>query len=216
VVSGSIASIFGANLAVGQGSAGAGPLPKTLAQLGITIGGVTAPIYFATSGQVNVQVPWEIAGQTVPPIVATVNGVASPPDYVDIANYAPGLFTVDASGSGQGAILVGTSANLAAPGSPATRGGYIAIFCTGLGAVTNPPATGTLAPLAPLSVSIITPTVTVGGAPAKVSFSGLAPGFAGLYQVNVVVPSEAPPGNAVPVVMSFGSVTSNTATIAVQ
>jgi uncharacterized protein (TIGR03437 family) len=216
LVAGSIASVFGSNLAVGQGAAGAGALPQTLAQSGVTIGGVTAPMYFATSGQINVQVPWEIAGQNLPPIVATVNGVASRPDYPDIVSYAPGIFTVDASGSGQGAILVGTTANLAGPGSPAARGGYIAIYCTGLGAVTNPPATGALAPLSPLSVSIVTPTVTIANVPAKVSFSGLAPGFAGLYQVNVVVPSELPPGDAVPVVMSFGSVNSNTVTIAIR
>jgi uncharacterized protein (TIGR03437 family) len=128
----------------------------------------------------------------------------------------PHIFTVDASGKGQGAILVGATDQLAAPGSPATRGGYIAIFCTGLGAVTNQPATGAAALASPLSVSVITPTVTIGGAPAQVSFSGLAPGFAGLYQVNALVPLNVPPGNAVQVILSAGSVDSNAVTIAVK
>jgi uncharacterized protein (TIGR03437 family) len=216
VVAGSIASIFGSNLAVGEGAASGTPLPATLAQSSIKIGGVAAPMYFATSGQVNIQVPWEVAGQTVPPIIATVNGATSYPEGVNMANYAPGIFTMDASGSGQGAILVGTTAQVASPTSPAARGGYISIYCTGLGAVTNTPLTGSPAVANPLSVSVITPTVTVDGAPAQVTFSGLAPGFAGLYQVNAIVPLNVPPGNAIPVAISFGTVLSNTVTIAVQ
>ena len=62
----------------------------------------------------------------------------------------------------------------------------------------------------------MTPTVTIGGVPASVSFSGLAPGYFGLYQVNAQVPANAPTGNAVPVVLTIGGVSSNTVTIAVQ
>jgi uncharacterized protein (TIGR03437 family) len=68
----------------------------------------------------------------------------------------------------------------------------------------------------PLSVTIATPTVTIGGIVALVPFSGLAPGAVGLYQVNVQVPMGAPTGDAVPVILSIGGVTSNTVTIAVQ
>jgi type VI secretion system secreted protein VgrG len=75
VVAGSIASIFGSNLAVGQDVASGVPLPTTLAQSSIKIGGVAAPMYFATASQVNVQIPWEMAGQGLPSIIDTVNGV---------------------------------------------------------------------------------------------------------------------------------------------
>jgi uncharacterized protein (TIGR03437 family) len=60
------------------------------------------------------------------------------------------------------------------------------------------------------------PLVTVGGVNASVSFSGLAPGYVGLYQVNVQVPANAPSGDAVPVILNIGGVTANTVTIAVQ
>jgi uncharacterized protein (TIGR03437 family) len=63
---------------------------------------------------------------------------------------------------------------------------------------------------------LITPTVTIGGVVAVVSYSGLAPDFAGLYQVNAIVPLGISPGNTVPVVISNGNVASNTVTIAVQ
>ncbi len=71
---------------------------------------------------------------------------------------------------------------------PAAAGTYLSIYCTGLGSVSNQPATGTAAPASPLAVTTTTPTVTIGGVAAQVSFSGLTPGTVGLYQVNVQVP----------------------------
>jgi len=101
--------------------------------------------------------------------------------------------------------------------NPAVAGTTVLlIYCTGLGAVTNQPATGSAALSSLLSKTMTTPTVTIGGASADVQFSGLAPGFVGLYQVNAAVPAAAAKGNAVPVLLSIGGVISNTATIAVQ
>ena len=217
VVAGSIAAVFGSNLAIGQASSVMPtPLPTTLAQSGILIGGRAAPLYLAAPGQVTMQIPWELAGQTQVSIMATVNGVASNTQTVPLAPFAPGIFSINSSGTGQGAILVAPTAQLAAPGTPASRGGYVSIFCTGLGAVTNQPPTGASALAVPLSITLTTPTVTIGGVGAVVSYSGLAPGLAGLYQVNAIVPSGVSPGSAVSVVISFGNITSNTVTIAVQ
>ncbi len=103
------------------------------------------------------------------------------------------------------------------PGSrPVNHGEFLSIFCAGLGDVTNRPATGAAALGNPLSTTIANPTVTIGEVPAAVSFSGLAPGFVGLYQVNVEVPSNAPTGEAVEVGLTIGGVASNTVTIAIQ
>src|ERR1019366_8993680 len=88
--------------------------------------------------------------------------------------------------------------------------------CTGLGAVTNQPETGAAAPSNPLAVTITKPSVTIGSVPAQVLFSGLAPGSVGEYQVNALVPSNAPTGDAVQVILSIGSATSNAVEIAVQ
>jgi len=101
--------------------------------------------------------------------------------------------------------------------NPATPGSTVVlIYCTGLGAVSNQPASGVPSPSNPPAATTTTPTVMIGGAPAQVFFSGLAPGFVGEYQVNALVPAATAPGNAVPVTISIGGTTSNTVTIAVQ
>ncbi|HWE52581.1 MAG TPA: ice-binding family protein, partial [Bryobacteraceae bacterium] len=217
VTAGSIAAVFGSNLSIGQSSGAIVlPLPTTLAQASFALGTFATPMYFASAGQANVQIPWELAGQTQAQITATVNGSNSGAQTVAIAPFAPGIFSLNMSGSGQGAVLVATTAQLASAATPAARGGYIAIFCTGLGAVSNGPPTGMAAGSSPLSFTLTQPTVTVGGASATVSYSGLAPTLVGLYQVNAIVPSSVAVGNAVPVVVRIGGIDSNTVTIAVQ
>jgi len=149
-------------------------------------------------------------------VIVTTNGVSAAPITVALSPLAPGLLSANEQGSGQGAILVAGTNQVASPARPVNRTEAISIYCLGLGAVANPPASGTPAPFnAPVSTTNA-PTVQVGGVPGTVLFSGLAPGFTGLYQVNVQMPLNAPTGASIPVVLSFGSVISNTVTIAVQ
>jgi uncharacterized protein (TIGR03437 family) len=103
------------------------------------------------------------------------------------------------------------------PGSrPAKVGEYITVFCTGLGAVANQPATGASASSTSLSAtSGAAVTVSIGGVNAPVSFAGLAPGFVGFYQVNAQVPPQAPAGAAVPLTISMGGAGSNQTTVAI-
>jgi hypothetical protein len=129
---------------------------------------------------------------------------------------------MDQSGSGQGAVLIAANGNLAAASGsvvgrlsrPVLPGEYVSIYCTGLGAVSNQPASGGAAPGDQLALTNATPSVTIGGIPATVVFSGLAPGFVGLYQVNVQVPPNVPAGDALPAVVSIGSASSKTVTLA--
>jgi uncharacterized protein (TIGR03437 family) len=221
VAAGSIASVFGSNLSVGQASASTVPLPTTLASSSLRIGGQVAPLFAALPSQVNLQIPWEVAGQTQATVTATAGGMSSSPQLVTIAAFAPGIFMLNAAGSSQGIVVIAGTQLLAelasgADGRPAASGEFISIYCTGLGAVSNQPATGSAAPAGLLSVTTTTPTVTIGGIAAQVSFSGLAPGSVGLYQVNVQMPMGAPAGAAVPLILSIGGVVSNTVTIAVQ
>jgi uncharacterized protein (TIGR03437 family) len=135
VVAGSIAAVFGSGLSVGQSSPEVStPLATSLAQSSFVIGGRAAPLYFASPAQVNLQIPWEMAGQTGSAITATVAGVASNTQLVNLVPFAPGIFTMNMMGTGQGKILVANTAQLATVGTPASRGGYVAIFCTGPGA----------------------------------------------------------------------------------
>ncbi|HXI39612.1 MAG TPA: ice-binding family protein [Bryobacteraceae bacterium] len=220
VVAGSLAAVFGTNLSSGQDSYIAAPLPTTLAGSSFEMAGrAGVPLVFASPAQVNLQIPWELAGSQQASAAVTVGANVSPLQNVTLAAFAPGIFTLNQQGSGQGAILIANTAVLAGTqgsGRAVKKGEYISIFCTGLGAVNNQPATGTAAKSNPLSHTLTTATVTIGGAAAIVTYSGLAPGFAGLYQVDAQVPSGAPSGGTVAVVMKIGGSTSNTATIAVQ
>src|ERR1017187_5491080 len=214
---GGIASVFGDFLVKLPSTAQALPVPTSVSGLSFDFGDdVLAPLFYVSNGQVNLQIPWELAGQDQVAVSAVMNGAVGSPVTVNISPYGPGIFSTNGQGSGQGAIL-SPSYKLADPSTPAIAGSdVVQIFCTGLGPVTNPPATGSAALSQPLSWTTATPTVTIGGASAKVLFSGLAPGFVGLYQVNAIVPSDATRGSEIPVSISIGGVGSNTVTMAVQ
>jgi uncharacterized protein (TIGR03437 family) len=215
VAPGSIASVFGNFSVPAPVGAAQLPLPDTLSELSLQFNATEpAPLMFASGGQVNFQVPWELAGQQQATLAATLYTQTSAAQTVNLANFAPAIFTTNAQGSGQGAIL-DTSYRLVDSTNPVAAGSFVLIYCTGLGAVSNQPATGAPALSDTLSWSA-TPMVTIGGLAANVQFSGLAPGYVGLYQVNAQVPTGSAAGSAVPVALSIGGVTSNTVTIAVQ
>ena len=225
VAPGGIASIFGEGLSVSTLVAGAPPLPRDLGELSLIIGYNSAPLFFVSPGQINFQVPWDVYISMS--VMLSLAPGATRTVIVPVAFYAPGIFSMNAQGSGQGAVLIAGTQDLAAPsgairGSPSRpvlRGEYISIYCTGLGPVTYRPALGAAASAKTLSSTTKTPVVTVGGVAAPVTdgfFSGLAPGFVGLYQVNVQIPGTAPSGDAVPIQISIEGVSSNVVTIAVQ
>jgi uncharacterized protein (TIGR03437 family) len=226
LVAGSIGSVFGTNLADNALPRQGFPPPLILGTASVGFDNqYAAPLFFTSASQINLQVPWELAGNSKTLLKVTNSGVTSNTISVDLADFNPGIFTLGQAG--QGAVLIAGSGEVAGPtGSipgqavrPANRGEYITIYCKGLGAVTNPPLTGAPASANPVSDTMTAPSVTIGGQVARVTdnfFSGLAPGFVGLYQVNVQVPANAPTGNAVPLVISIGAVSSNTVTIAVQ
>ncbi len=130
----------------------------------------------------------------------------------------PAIYTINGQGTGQGAVLIANAEILAAATRPVKRGEYIEIYCTGLGATTNPPADVAPAPSTPpLATTVVTPTVTIGGIAApNVVYAGLSPGQIGLYQIDVEIPAGAPSGSAIPIQIAVGPQLSNTAAIAIQ
>ncbi|MGO9228193.1 MAG: Ig-like domain repeat protein [Bryobacteraceae bacterium] len=190
---GSIASIFGVNLAAQTALAPGLPQLTPLGGATLTINGVAAPLFAATPGQLNLFVPWELEPQTTATMVlSTAGGVAALAD-VPVAPQSPGVFQIDAAGDAAAVHLNGALVSVTAP---ADTGELLEIFATGLCPVAAPPADGTAAPSSPPLVCQTTPQVTIGDVPAQVLFAGLAPGFAGLYQLNVVVPEGLPSGPA--------------------
>jgi uncharacterized protein (TIGR03437 family) len=216
VAPGSLAAVFGNFLLPSPIPVTSFPIPTSLGGLSLQFAGTAlAPLFYANSGQVNTQVPWEMAGQSQPTIRASTSTQTSAPQTVSLATYAPGIFAANGAGSGPGAIL-DANFHLVSAANPTTAGAFVQIYCTGLGPATNQPATGAPSPLNPLASTPTWPKVTIGGATATVQFSGLTPGDVGLYQVNAQVPSAAPKGAAIPLVIEIGGATSNTVTIAVQ
>ncbi len=229
VAPGSLISVFGSNLATTMAAADSIPLSTTLGGVSVTIGGIAAPLTFVchlcvsgTGDQLNLQVPWEVQGNTAP-LVVTVGNSSSTPTSIQMAQFNPGIFTVN-SGTGS-AIAFFADGSLAAPSGsipglpshPAKSGDVLQILATGLGAVQSPPADGANS-LDMLRNTLTTPTVLIGGIQAPpVLFSGLSPQFVGVYQVNAAVPQGVTSGNAVPLQIQIGGLTStNQATIAIS
>ena len=216
VAPGSIAAVYGNFLLTDQYGAAEVPLPFSLGGLSLAFGPITAPLFYASNGQVNLQIPWEAAEEPQVTLTASLAGQISTPQAVNLAPFAPGIFTMNSQGTGPGAVL-DASYHLITPSNPAAAGyTTILIYCTGLGAVTNQPETGAAAPTSPFAETTTKPKVMIGGVPAAVSYSGLAPGSVGEYQVNALVPANAPTGDTIPLLLSIGGQTSNTVEIAVQ
>jgi uncharacterized protein (TIGR03437 family) len=222
-VPGSLTSVFGSGFGYASGTTQPGvPVDgavETLFGLTIQLNGTDAPLLYTSPGQANIQIPWELTGQTQAAFLVTRNEVTRTMT-IPLAPYAPGLFTMTQGGGGQAAALIASTPPVIAapagtfPGSrPIHAGEYLSLYGTGLGAVATTPITNQKGYCCVSTTS--TPVVTVGGAPAMVQFSGLAPALLGVYQVNVLIPPGAPAGSAVPVVLKIGGVTSNTVTIAI-
>ena len=179
---------------------------------GISVAG--HPTY-ASAGQVNVQVPWELQGQSSAQMKVTINGdLLGNVATVPLTAVSPAFFMN--SGTVADALDLPNN-NLISASNPAKRGQTIQLFANGLGAVSNQPASGNpapvVAPLATIPTSSV--TVTIGGQPATVSFSGLTPSLPGLYQINVTVPSNISAG-VQNITVAIGGVTSPVATLPVQ
>jgi uncharacterized protein (TIGR03437 family) len=218
IAPGEFLSIFGKNFGAGIVQSNGLPYPPILGGAQVWLGGKPLPLELTASGQINAVVPYDVPVDTVAPLVVEQGGSYSLPETVRVIAAHPGVFTQDQSGKGAGAIMVvkpdGTQF-LNAPSAPASVGDALVIYCTGLGQVDQAVEAGSAAP-ASLSQTTATVTATVGGQPAQVFFSGLTPGYAGLYQVNVIVPSGVTPGANVPVVLAEAGASSPEVTVAIR
>ncbi|OFW29451.1 MAG: hypothetical protein A3J28_05510 [Acidobacteria bacterium RIFCSPLOWO2_12_FULL_60_22] len=214
VAAGSLVSVFGTQLANETGGAATLPLPKSLGGVRVTMGGVAAPFLFASPSQINAQVPLELSGQTSATLIVRLNGVASSPVSVPLSPAAPGIFTATQNGRGRGAIVHASDFSAVTAEKPARAGEILAVYATGLGPTSPLAATGASASTTALAVTRTTPSATIGGIPAPVRFSGLAPSFVGLYQVNIEVPPGVSSGEQTLLLTSSG-VASNPVTVAV-
>ena len=216
---GEMISIFGSQLASSLLAASSLPLPTTLLTSSATLGGYKVPLLFAGPNQINGLLPYELqSGGNYQLVVRNGNRISTP-EPLFIAAAGPAVFSTTGLGYGQGHIyaVVGSGAVLAAPASPARPGATIVLYCSGLGPVDQQLMNGAAVPSSPLSRVTTPVSVEIGGIQATVLFAGLTPGLAGLYQINAIVPENAPSGDAVPVLItSGGEITSPEVTMAIR
>ncbi|MDX1984722.1 MAG: hypothetical protein SFV51_30900 [Bryobacteraceae bacterium] len=217
---GTVLALKGERLTQGERIASRFPIATQLNQSVVRVNGIAVPILYAGPGQINFQLPYSLVPGPLSITVTHLGATSTPYQAPNAVTTAPGLFSLSANGEGQGAVLIaGTSliarATRDAFSRAARRGEIVSIYCTGLGRLDFPPRIGEPAPSDPPARTVEIPEVTIGGAPAEVSFSGLTPGALGLYQINARVGAAAQTGIAVPVTVRIGGRTSNTVTIAV-
>lgn len=209
VAPGSIVSIYGSNLATLTASASSFPIPMTLGGAMVTVNGTAAPILYASPTQLNVQMPFGLAAGPAT-VSVTVGAAVIGTKSVVIQALAPGLFTQRQGG----AAVINQDGSINSAAQPAAAGSVIAAYCTGLGPVSPSTTAGAAAPSNQLSTVTTSVTATIGNTSANVEFAGLAPGFAGLYQVNIQIPQLAAGQYALQI--SAGGVPSNSAPISVE
>jgi uncharacterized protein (TIGR03437 family) len=222
--------MFGKDFATESGTADAAPWPVTLASREIVVNDeIAVPLQYLSPAQANFQIP----SNTPPGSVRIALRLAGSGELVAggrlaVASASPGIFTTSQDGRGQAAALNQDGrANNAS--NPAAKGSVVVLYGTGQGQVSPPVPDGNAAPTAPLSQTVTVPTsdartcvtsqpsmcAAVGNAFGEVQFSGLAPGFVGLWQINVKLPADTPTGN-IPVRILINGVPSNTVTVAVR
>ena len=190
IAPGGVAAIFGTGLS-GSGKATT-----------VDMDGTAMRLLFASPFQINAEVP-----QTMAPgvhILRVQSVYGSLQQAVTVAAVAPGIFLIGNPPSG---AITDQNFNIVEATNPLPRGQSLVIFATGLGAVTQSGQYSTTS--APV-------TVLLNGTELATSFAGLAPGFIGLYQVNVTIPAGTPPGLGIPLILNVGGQQSNSVLVALQ
>jgi uncharacterized protein (TIGR03437 family) len=197
---GSLVSIYAANLAPQPTTPAAG-VALTVAGVQIFFNKIAAPLLYVSPGQINAQVPYELSGSASAIVEVRRDGMLIGSSAVGISPFNPGLFT----GADNAAAVINEDGTINSANHFAPRGSIVSLFATGDGAQTDHPVTGRPA-AAPLPHTQAPVTVTIGNTLADVIYAGAAPGFVGLMQVNVRVPTAL--AGSLAVTVTVGGVSS--------
>jgi uncharacterized protein (TIGR03437 family) len=193
IAPGSIVAIYGSGLAGRTVAATALPLQTNLGGTSVIIGGIAAPLYFVSVGQVNAQVPFELAAGQPYALIVSANNALTTPQTIQLSAVTPGIA---AYASGYAIAQHVADSSLITDASPAKPDEYVVIYLAGMGPTTVPVASGAVSPSSPLAYTSDAPTVTLNGETvSNILFSGLTPTLAGLYQIDLQVPMDAPNGD---------------------
>jgi uncharacterized protein (TIGR03437 family) len=210
VAPGGLISIFGSGLGT-NATFGSTPLPTVLGGTCVTLNNAAIPLELTSSGQINAQIPVNLAAGKYPLVIRSVTNLTESASVtVTVAKYAPAVFV---SSSGQAAIVHANDGRYVNAQNPATRDEDLVIYGTGFGVTTGGTvSSGNPAPSSPLAVTAQV-AVYFGNpgysqSPVIVEWSGLVPGFIGVNQINVRVPGTHMNGNTLPVTVVIGGVSS--------
>lgn len=220
VAPGSIISIFGDALAEAVRGAIRLPLPMALYHTSVSFDypdtglSIAGRLFFISPGQVNAQVPWEFAGLPFAMVKVRINDSVSAVYRLELSDNSPGIFEYETGGQKFG-VVTHANGQLVTPSNPARAGETVIVYATGVGPVDQTQVTGEAASGQTLARTRQTPAATLEGETAEVIFSGLAPGFVGLNQINVTLPRTARAGTR-PLVVTANGIASNTVSLAIQ
>jgi uncharacterized protein (TIGR03437 family) len=189
VAPGEIVTLMGQELAPAVKAADSSPLPSSIEGVSVSIGAITAPLFYVSPTQINLQVPFELPLGSAPLIVQR-GAQSSAARDLKIAATDPGIFS---TADGVAAVVHASDFSVVTQQKPASADEYLAVFSTGLGttdpaAVSGQPATTA----APIKATVFAQIDT--GPEITVSYAGLAPGLIGLYQLNFQIPEGTPRG----------------------
>ncbi|HEY4365360.1 MAG TPA: IPT/TIG domain-containing protein [Bryobacteraceae bacterium] len=217
VNAGEIVTIFGSDIgpadAQGLVTESGLKLSTTVARTSVIFDGVPGALLYVGANQLNVVAPETVPTSGTVEVQVVRYGIGSPRVQVPAGPFSPGIFSYTTQGRSYAAAFTAEGA-LEGPDKPLARGTTVSFFATGLGLAGG--STGDLIEARPNRLPT-TPTVTIGGVAAQVSYAGSAPGLtAGLNQVNVVIPSNASAGATVPVVFTTSDRSSVSSLVAIQ
>jgi len=202
--------IFGTGLGPAQAMAlqldQNGRVANTLSQVQVLFDGNPAPLIYVSATQISAMVPYGLSGKTTTQVQVIYRGAASDPFQKAVASSAPGIFTADASGTGQVA-MTNSDGSLNTATNPATAGSYVTFYLTGEGQTSPPGSDGNIATgAAKMDLSV---TVLIAGRTAQLLYAGSAPGNVnGFCQINAAIPPDLQYGGNLPLAVQIGGVPS--------
>jgi uncharacterized protein (TIGR03437 family) len=200
-----LGTAIGPAIPIGAQVSTPGFLDNTLAGTKVSFDGILAPMVYASSTQLSAIVPFEIGGKGSAQVQVDYLGALSKAVNVPVVAVAPGLFTRDFSGTGQG-FIVNQDGSINSAANPADRNSIVSLYATGAG-LTNP--TSFDGEIGGNTLPQLQVSVTIGGVPALVRYAGGGQTLAaGGLQINATVPAGVAPGNAVPVLITVGTASS--------
>jgi len=209
VAPGSIVTILGSNLSTQTGQPQSFPLPTTFDGVTVTANDIALPLLYVSPTQINAQLPYATPTGNATLVVRSGANLSGPMQFTVVAA-SPGIF-LTANGQAAAQNQDG-STNTSQRSAP--LGSVLTVYMTGQGAVDNPVPDGVATPSAVLSNATLPASATINGAPATLQFLGLAPGFAGVLQANIVITNVV--GGGVQLIVTIGGVQSNPAIVSIE